>query len=174
MTWAFLFMAVFLVGMILAAVTGLLGDLRSLARSRHMVAPPHLATVSGIARCLSVGLTAFGLFGLLSTFHHRGGIDPVHTLGVAVAAGILGLAIAIVARAVLARCAKPRAGFETATVVREIPAQGFGQIQIPGSCGVMTLAARAEDGAAIASGTQVEIVDSQRSVIVVRERRNAT
>lgn len=172
MTWAFLFMAVFLVGVILAAVTGLLGDLRSLARNRYMVAPPHLATVSGIARCLSVGMIGFGLFGLFSIFHHRGSVDPVHTFGVAVVAGLLALAIAVAARAVLARCARTPGAIETATVVREIPANGFGQIQVPGTCSTMTLAARAEDGAAIAIGTEVEIVDSQRSVIVVRERRN--
>jgi membrane protein implicated in regulation of membrane protease activity len=166
-TWAFLYVATLLVGLALAAVTGLLRDVAGLARNSAVVAPQqntHAVVLSRLLRCVAAASVAFGMVGLALT-----ALRPLHrraALNSALGAAVLAVACGVL----LQRRRHARMRQEgLATVVREIPAGGYGQIRIEGSPTV--LAAQGADREAIPIGATVEVVDSERSVVTVRRVR---
>ncbi len=169
MTWAFLYAAALVVGLVLAGVTGLFRDLRCLAQ--NLVVPhadQHPAFLSLFGPRLAVGLASCGVVGLL--VGARRPPDPEGTLLAALAAGFVGFLLAVVLlrsrRATLARV-------ERATAVRDIPPGGYGQVRFERSGRVVVLAAQSVESAVIPAGSEVEVVDCTRSVVTVRKQTGA-
>jgi membrane-bound ClpP family serine protease len=57
---------------------------------------------------------------------------------------------------------------QRAVVVREIPPGGFGQVKVQAGEREALLAAQSQEEEGIPAGAEVEVVDCQRSVVVVR------
>lgn len=81
----------------------------------------------------------------------------------------------VVMAAMLLRTRPPRRQLTTrqATVVRAIPAGGFGQIRLEQGDATVLLAARTAGGESLPVGSVVEIVDDSRSVLVVQRLSEA-
>ena len=166
MTWAFGYFACFIVGLVLAAVTGMIRDLREFARHTSAVPHPnlHLTLLALFARRISPGLVLSGLVGLVLATSR--GIDREATLLWACGAGVLG----VVAASLLLR-RHPSAGTprgERATVVKAIQPGGYGQVRIERDGVAVLLAAQSVDRLPIPAGSEVEVVELTRSVITVR------
>jgi hypothetical protein len=163
-TWAFAYLAALVVGLVLAVVTGLLRDLRSLARHRLVVPHPDQSPpfISLLGR-LSPGLILGGAVGLVL----GGGRvpDPSRTLLVALAAGG---ACFLLANVVMRHRPPRRAPVEKAVVVREIAPRGYGQVRIEYGKKSVVMAAQSLETGLIAAGTVVDVVDCTRSVITIR------
>lgn len=165
MTWGFVYLAALVVGLVLAVVTGLLRDLRSLARHRLIVPypdqnPPFIAL---LGRRLSPGLIVAGGVGLVMS----GGRvpDPSQALLTALAAG--GVCF-LLAHVVLRRRHLRRPPVEHAVVVGEIAPGGYGQVRIQHGKESVVLAAQSIESGVIPAGTAVEVVEGTRSVITIR------
>lgn len=171
MTWAFAYLVALVLGLVLAAVTGLLLDLRNLSRHHHLVVPhpdQHEPFLNLLGRRLAIGLVLFGAVGL--TIGARWMSQARFTFPIALGAGVVGIAIGFL-------CYRPPSGraphSEQATVVREIPPGGYGQVKLERREGIIVLAAQNIDSAAIPAGCEVEVVDATRSVITVRRQTRA-
>jgi hypothetical protein len=163
-TWSFLFLAVLLVGLVVTATSGLLRRM-TVHRLCHQVTVPapehHSALVTRIGQRVSVPLVAFGVIGLVLL-----NSEPGTRLLLAGAGGaVTALAGFVVFRTWLAELPPLRA-----VVALEIPANGFGQVEIDQGKRTIRLAARSADGQAIAAGSEVEMVDCESSVLTVRPR----
>jgi hypothetical protein len=165
MTWAFAYLACLLVGLVLGAVSGLLGDLKALVQSQPVApATNHRPVLLNLVwRRVAAGLAAFGLVGLILA--SRG---PSHQRNALIGAISAGIATELFSLLVLRRRSQRQPASLVAVVVREIAAGGFGQIHILGASGDVLMAARSDDSVAIPAGSEVEIVDTQRSVVMVR------
>lgn len=172
MTWGFLYLLLFLGGFTLVLVTGLGRRILHPTElcGETVVAPSHehwQAAHAPRSDFLTAFMTVFGLTGLL--LHGLTTLDPAHEIAIAAAAGVLG---AVLLRTWMRYACHPlqRMSAETgsARVVRDIPAAGFGQIEIIIAGARRTMAARSADGIAIPAGTVVELVDTGDSVAAVR------
>lgn len=170
MTWSFLYLVVFLAGFTLALVGGLARRiLHPSELCDHVVVPSHehWASLRAPRADFIVSLlTGFGLAALL--LHGLTTLDPLHEMLISLAVGIV-LAVAIrrwLCRGVVP--ADPASCVEgEAVVVRRIPAEGFGQVEVE-VCGCpVKLAARSASGRVIEEGTRVRVVDRNESVLVV-------
>ena len=168
MTWAFTYLVALVLGLVLASVTGLLRDVRNLSRHHHLVVPhpdQHSAFLALLGRRLAVGLFLFGLVGL--AIGVRVVARPSITFPVAVGAGLVGFVLGV------GLYRRPRVMTrhgESATVVRDIPPGGYGQVRLEREGGSVVLAAQNIDQAPISAGSEVEVVDSTRSVLTVRKQ----
>ncbi len=164
MTWGFFYLASLLVGLILVAIFGVLETLHvsaPLALPRAELAR-HRRQVS-IAR-LGVALAAFGGAGLVLVAWGR---TPWPTVIIsALAASLL---CWLVGRWVFRLPCAPSVLQQKATVLRDIPPGGYGQVRLEGGGASTVLAAQSESDEPIPAGTEVEVVDCQRSVVVVRK-----
>ncbi len=170
MTWEFSYVAALIVGLALAAVTGLIRELRPHSR-RHFVLPNqdlHAPLLALLGRRLAVGLILFGGagFALLA----RRGVATGRDAVAAGAAGVLGV---IAAFLFLRRPCAVALRSERATVVRDIPPGGYGQVRIRRGEVDVVMAAQSADSGVLAAGTEVEVVDCSRSVLTVRRRPEA-
>ena len=168
MTWAFAYLVAFLVGLVLASVTGLLRDLRNLSRHHHLVVPhpdQQSAFLALLGRRLAVGLFLFGLVGLIVGGRRLS--EPRITFPVALIAGVLGVVLGLAA---VRRPSGDAAHAERATVVREIPPGGYGQVRLERDGGSVVLAAQNIENTVIPAGSEVEVVDCTRSVVTVRKQ----
>ena len=165
MTWAFAYLAALLVGLVLAVVTGLLRDLRSLAQHRLVVPHPdqNRPFIALLGHRLSAGLILAGAVGLVMS----GGRvpEPSRTLPVALAAGLVCF---LLAHVVVRRHPPQWPPVEKAVVIREIAPGGYGQVRIQHGKESVILAAQSIDKGVIPAGTVVEVVDDTRSVITIR------
>jgi hypothetical protein len=167
-TWAFIYLVALVVGLMLASVTGLLRDLKNLSRHHHLIVPhpdQQSAFLALVGRRLAIGSFLFGLVGL--ALGARRVPHPGVTFGVALGAGLVGVVLGVVLYR-RPRVTKTRAG--SATVVRDIPPGGYGQVRLEREGRSFVLAAQNIDQAPIPAGTEVEVVDSTRSVITVRKQ----
>jgi hypothetical protein len=165
MTWGFVYLAVLLVGLVLAAVTGLLRDLKSLAR-RHLTVPhtdQHRPLFALLGPRLACGLCAFGIVGLALAFHPWS--DPSSTLVIATASAVVACLLSVL---LLRRRCPPALDTGRAVVVREMPPGGYGQVRLESERGTIVLAAQSIDPETLAPGAIVEVVDCTRSVVTVR------
>jgi hypothetical protein len=167
-TWAFGYLVAFLVGLVLATVTGLLRDLPYLSRHHHLVVPhpdQQSAVLALLGRRLAVGLFLFGVVGLVAGGRRLS--EPRFTFPVALGAGVLGFVLSL---AVLRRPSGEAAHVERATVVREIPPGGYGQVRVERDGGSVVLAAQNVDRTVLVAGSEVEVVDCTHSVVTVRKQ----
>lgn len=166
MTWGFLFLVTLLVGLPLAAIFGIL---ESLPRNPHVALPRaelarHRRQVH-IAR-FGVALSGFGGLGLILVSWGR-----VTWGWVITAASAAALVLWMVSRWVFRLPCPPSVLQQRATVVRDILPGGYGQVRIEAGGSATLLAAQSESDEAIPAGSEVEVVDCQRSVVVVRQVR---
>ena len=165
MTWAFIYLSCLLVGLVLAAVSGLLGDLRALFQHQQ-VAPsadygPALLSVLG--RRLAAGILTFGAAGLVLVA--RG---PEHYASVLITATVAGLVAALLGILLLKHRHHRRPSGGTAVVVRDIPPGGYGQIRLVGGPQGLLMAAHSDEPALIPAGSEVDVLDLESSVVLVR------
>jgi hypothetical protein len=92
--------------------------------------------------------------------------DPKRTLAVALAVGAVGFVLAF---AFLRPPCAELGRIVKATVVRDIPPGGYGQIRLERAEGSVVFAAQSVDAGTIPAGSEVEVVDCTRSVITVRQ-----
>ena len=165
-TWAFGYFVPLIVGLVLAGVTGLIKDLRSLTHHQRLVVPhadQHSAFLALLGRRLACGLVVFGLVGLV--------IGSRHTLApgmVASLAGAAGIAAALLATLVLRRPAAPAPRPSLAVVVRAMAPGAYGQVRFAQGDGTVVVAAQSVDPELLLEGVEVVVVDCTRSVITVR------
>jgi hypothetical protein len=164
-TWAFGYLACFIVGLVLAAVSGLIRGLQLLAHPSVVV--PHSAQrlpfINLLGRRLAAGLILSGLVGLVLAVQRAVGLRAA--LLWAVAAGVVG----VLAASVPLRhpCAQVLDS-QHATVVKDIQPGGYGQVRLERNGVAVLLAAQNADRLVIPAGSDVEVVDCTRSVIIVR------
>jgi hypothetical protein len=161
-TWSFVFLAILLLGVVMAATSGLLRRF-AVGHLRHHVtlpAPEHRSAMVNLAvQRGSIVLAAFGLAGLVGP---RGDVP-----GRAVVALLAALVAALVVIVAL-RPERPSRSASHARVVRAIAARGYGQIEIDEGTRTLVLAARTDDGSEIPIGREVEVLDCESSVVTVR------
>jgi len=166
-TWGFLYLTVLLVGLVLAAVTGLVRDLPVIASHRHLVVPrpeQHLSGLNRFGRRLGLALLGFGAAGLLART-----TESLTTAAVAAIAGAGALVAAALSLALVRRPCRAGVAADQATVVRGMSPGGYGQVRIGEGEAAAVVAARSADDEELPAGTVVEIVDCTRSVITVRK-----
>jgi hypothetical protein len=173
-TWGFLYLLLFLGGFTLALVTGLVrrilhpselcGDSVVAPSHEHWQAAHAPRTDALVAFATVFGVVTLAVHGLTST-------DPAREIAIGAIAGLVG---AVALRAWMRHVCHPLGNIggsaDQATVIRDIPAAGFGTVEISVGNVRAMLAARSADGVAIRSGTQVELIESADSVAVVRPR----
>jgi hypothetical protein len=169
-TWGFLYLFVFLGGFTLALVTGLVRRiLHPSELCDHVVVPSHEHWHSHHSPRSDLAISSATFFGLATLLVHGvSSFDPAREIAIGVVAGLIG---AVVVRFWLGRIHDPihrvEKHPENAVVVREIPANGFGQIEVTVAGSLLKLAAKSSAGIPIESGTVVAILDRQESVVVV-------
>lgn len=164
MTWGFFFLAALLVGLSLAATFGIL---ESLPKNPHVALPRaefarHRRQVH-IAR-FGVSLVGFGGIGLVLVSWGRWTPEVVLAIS-----GVSALVFWMLGHWVLRMPCATLASQQRATVVREIPPGGYGQVRLETGGAVTLFAAQSEDPEPIPAGSEVEVVDCQRSVVLVRK-----
>lgn len=167
MTWSFLFVAVLVVGVVLAAVIGGLRNERQVrSHHRHLVLPHadhHGVFRSHVALWAAAGLSGFGLAGLLAA--SLLGLPPKTSLNVAAGAGAVCAAVAVLL--IRPHCPPARHG-ERATAIREMLPGAYGQIRVEQADHHVIMAAQSADDRPIPAGAEVEVLDCDRSVVRVR------
>jgi hypothetical protein len=161
-TWPFLFLAILLLGAVMAATSGLLRRItvHHLRHSVTMPAPEHHSAVVNLAmQRASIVVAAFGLAGLAGPRS-----DLAARLTIAVVAALVAALVVILA---LRPVCAPRSA-SRARVVRAIAPSGYGQIELDQGGRTLVLAARTEDGSEIPVGREVDVVDCESSVVTVR------
>ena len=174
-TWAFAFLLIFLGGFTLSLVTGFARRLlHPTDLCDHVVVPSHEHLHSlrfPAADLLASFLMVFGLISL--TVYGLTKAAPSHAIGAGAFAGVIGI---FVLRSWLCRvrdpCENLAASSQEIKVVREIPANGYGQVEVTLAGNQLKLAARTEAGKAIPVGAVVDILQSTESVVVVRPSKS--
>lgn len=166
-------MLIFLGGFTLALVTGF--GRRLLHPSvlcDHVVVPSHEHLSSmrfPAADILASFLTLFGLTAVV--IHGVTSLAPKHEIAIGVVAGLFGIvALRTWLRRVCDPCEQLRSGTREVRVVREIPGNGYGQVEVIMEGAQLKLAARSETAEPIPVGTVVHILNRTESVVVVVPR----
>ena len=121
------------------------------------------------ADVLASFLTLFGLTAVV--VHGLTSLPPGHELAIGGAAGLFGIfALRSWLHRVCDPCEQLRSGTQEVRVVREIPGNGYGQVEVTMEGAQLKLAARSEVADPIPVGTLVEILDRSESVVVVVPR----
>lgn len=170
MTTTFVFLAIFLLGFVLAVVSGLVRRiLHPSALCDGVIVPAHehwAAMKTPRADFIVSFVTVFGLVALI--LDGMTAMSAGRVLLVAAGAGIVG---SIVLRAWICRACDPQHGLHCcgahAKVVKAIPPGGFGQVELDAGGCTVKLAARAMEDESIPVGTKVRVVSRHESVLIV-------
>jgi hypothetical protein len=161
-TWSFVFLAFLLLGLAMAATSGLLRRL-GVHRLHALITMPapehHSAVVHLMTQRASIVVAAFGVAGLLAL-----GSEVQARLVIAAVAALVGALVALL----VLRPTCPLPAATRGRVVRAIAAGSYGQVEVDGGNRTLVLAARADNGAEIPLGASVEVVDCESSVLTVR------
>ncbi len=173
MTWGFAYLLIFLGGFTLALVTGFGRRLlHPTVLCDHVVVPSHEHLWSmrfPAADILASFLTLFGLTAVV--IHGVTSLTPSHEIAIGIVAGLFGIvALRTWLRRVCDPCEQLRSGTQDVRVVREIPGNGYGQVEVTMEGAQLKLAARSEASEPIPVGTVVDILDRTESVVVVVPR----
>lgn len=177
MTLGFAYLCIFLLGFTLALVTGLARRIvhpSTLCDGVIVPSHEHWATMRMPRADLLVSfITVFGLATFL--LHGLSDAGPRRELAVGALVAVVG---AFVLRLWLCRGADPTSVLScegaAATVVRTIPANGYGQVEVSVSGCRVKLAARSDITEMIPVGTSVTVLDRSESVVVVTAVVHAT
>lgn len=170
-------MLTFLGGLTVALVSGFARRLLHPTQLCDNVVLPSHEHLHGIrfpaADILSSFLTLFGFTALV--VHGLTSLALKNEIAIAAAAGVVGI---VILRSWLRRVCDPCEQFAGNTlgvrVVREIPSNGYGQVEVTVEGTQLKLAARSDQTAPIPIGALVEILDRSESVVVVKESSSAS
>ncbi len=173
MTWGFAYLLIFLGGFTLSLVTGFARRLLHPTELCDNVVVPFHEHLRGLrfpaADLLASFLTLFGLAGLI--VHGMTSLDPLHEVAIGTAAGLVGI---FALRSWLYRVCDPSEKLDekphVVRVVREIPANGYGQVEVSVEGTPLKMAARTDQSTPIPVGTVVQILDRTESVVVVKSQ----
>lgn len=171
MTWAAAYLLVFLGGFTLAVVTGFARRLLHPCELCDYVVIPSHEHLHGLrfplADLLASFVTLFGLAGLL--VHGLTSLGPTKEIAIGAGAGVVGI---FALRFWLGRVCDPieqlDQDLQRVRVIREIPAKGYGQVEVFVDGAQLKLAARTEEARPIPEGALVEILDRCESVVIVK------
>jgi membrane protein implicated in regulation of membrane protease activity len=170
-TWGFAYLLIFLGGFTLSLVTGFARRLLHPTELCDNVVVPSHEHLQGLrypaADLLASFLTLFGLISLV--VHGLTSLAPLHEIAIGTGAGVIGI---FALRTWLYRVCDPSEQLnedpQKVRVVREIPANGYGQVEVSLDGTQLKLAARTENREPIPVGCVVEILDRTESVVVVK------
>ena len=166
-------MLIFLGGFTLSLVTGFARRLlHPTDLCDHVVVPSH-EHLRGFrvpaADLLASFLTLFGLACLI--VHWSTSLTSTREMAIGAGAGVVGIfALRSWLRQVCAPVDTIPGDPREVRVVREIPANGYGQVELSVKGAQLKMAARTDESQPIPIGTIVEILDRTESVVVVKAR----
>ena len=166
-------MLIFLGGFTLSLVTGFARRLLHPTDLCDNVVVPSHEHLYGLrfpaADLLTSFLTLFGLACLI--VHGVTSLTPANEMAIGAGAGLVGI---FALRSWLRRVCDPVEAWpadpQEVRVVREIPANGYGQVELSVEGTQLKMAARTDESQPIPIGTIVEILDRTESVVVVKTR----
>lgn len=167
MTWAFFYLALLLVGAVLAVV---FGSLEGFPAHQHLALPrPEVARHRRQVHVAHLGaaLSGCGGVGLVLVSWTRW--PSLAVLAASLGGGLFSW---FLARLLLHLPCQAMLAQQKAVVVRDIPPGGYGQVKVAISGAETILAAQSEEEETLPAGSEVEVVDCQRSVVVVRKLRS--
>jgi len=172
-TWGFAYLLIFLGGFTLSLVTGFarrLLDPTELCDNVVLPSHEHLRGLRFPAADLLVSfLTLFGLTCLV--VHGVTSLAPLHEMAIGAGAGLIGI---FALRSWLCRVCDPSEQLNEdphhVRVVREIPANGYGQVEVSIEGTQLKMAARTDQSQPIPVGALVKILDRTESVVVVKSQ----
>jgi membrane protein implicated in regulation of membrane protease activity len=164
---------IFLGGFTLSLVTGFARRLLHPTELCDNVVVPSHEHLYGLrfpaADLLASFLTLFGLACLIA--HGVTSLAPRHEMVIGTGAGLVGI---FALKSWLYRVCDPCEQLDhdphIVRVVREIPANGYGQVEVSIAGTQLKMAARTDQSGAIPVGAVVEILDRTESVVVVRSQ----
>jgi membrane protein implicated in regulation of membrane protease activity len=170
-TWGFAYLLVFLGGFTLALVSGLARRLLHPSELCDFVVVPSHEHLNGLrfpaADLLASFLAVSGLASLL--VHGLTSFPPTQEIAVGVGAGIVGtFTLKFWLNKVCDPSDQLQNDLQKVKVVREIPANGYGQVEVPLEGALLKLAARSEAEGPIPEGTLVQVLDRRESVVIVK------
>ena len=173
MTWGFAYLLIFLGGFTLSLVTGFARRLLHPTELCDNVVVPSHEHLKGLrfpaADILTSFLTVFGLTCLI--VHGLTPLAPIQVIAIGTGAGLVGV---FAFRSWLYRVCDPTEHIDEASkqvrVVREIPVDGYGQVEVSVEGTPLKMAARTDQSGPIPVGAVVEILDRTDSVVVVKPR----
>lgn len=163
-------MLIFLGGFTLSLVTGFARRLLHPTELCDNVIVPSHEHLRGLrfpaADALASFLTLFGLASLV--IHGVASMKPIPEMAIGTGAGLIGI---FGLRSWLSRvcdpCEKLEGDPKTVRVVREIPAGGYGQVELSVAGSKLKMAARTNQSQPIPVGAIVDVLDRSESVVVV-------
>ena len=176
MTWGFAYLLIFLGGFTLSLVTGFTRRLLHPTELCDNVVVPSHEHLHGLrypaADLLASFLTLFGLASLVA--HGVTSLAPRHEMAIGVGAGLVGI---FALKSWLYRVCDPTEQLDddaqAVRVVREIPAKGYGQVEVSVEGAQLKMAARTDQSGPIPVGTLVQILDRTESVVVVERQKRS-
>ena len=173
MTWGFAYLLIFLGGFTLSLVTGFARRLLHPTELCDNVIVPSHEHLRGLrypaADLLASFLSLFGLTSLVT--HGVTSLAPRHEMAIAAGAGLVGI---FALKSWLYRVCDPserlNGNENVVRVVREIPANGYGQVAVSVEGAQLKMAARTEQSQPIPVGAIVKILDRTESVVVVKHQ----
>ncbi len=171
MTWGAAYLLVFLGGFTLAVVTGFARRLLHPSQLCDFVVVPFHEHLHGLrfpaADYLASFITVSGLVCFL--VHGLTAAGPEKEIAIGAGAGVVGI---FALRFWLIRVCDPCEHLDTdmrrVRVIRDIPANGYGQVEVVVNGTRLLLAARTEEALPIPEGTFVEVLDRRESVLIVK------
>ena len=176
MTWGFAYLLIFLGGFTLSLVTGFARRLLHPTELCDNVIGPSHEHLHGLrypaADLLASFLTLFGLASLIT--HGLTSLAPRNEMAIGVVSGLVGI---FALRSWLYRVCDPTEQIDgdsnVVRVVREIPAKGYGQVELSVQGAQLKMAARTDQSQPIPVGALVKILDRTESVVVVKNKTEA-
>jgi len=170
-TWGFDYLLIFLGGFTLSLVTGFARRLLHPTELCDNVVVPSHEHLRGLrfpaADLLASFLTLFGLISLVT--HGLTSLAESRVVAIGAGAGVFGIfALRTWLYRVCDPCEQLNHDLQQVRVVREIPANGYGQVEVSLDGAPLKLAARTEMLKPIPVGSAVEILDRTESVVVVK------
>ena len=173
-TWGFFYLIAFLGGFTLALVSGLVRRLIHPSElCDHVVVPSHEHWESLHTPKSDLLVSFITIFGLVTFLVHGfTSLDAAREIAIGAVAGLVGANLLWLW---MRRCSDPsRTSVDedsTGTVVRDIPARGFGQVKLNIAGTTVKLAARSTSQLAIPAGAVVNVLECRDSVVLVEPAR---
>jgi hypothetical protein len=141
----------------------------------HVIVPSH-EHLHGlrfpVADVLASFLSLFGLASLVT--HGLSSLAPLHEMSIGTGAGLVGI---FALKSWLRRVCDPSEQLNgdpnVVRVVREIPAKGYGQVELSVEGAQLKMAARTDQSQPIPVGAVVTILDRTESVVVVKPQSSS-
>jgi hypothetical protein len=165
-TWIFVYTVVTLLGLLLGVASGPLRRLPLAIDVHRLVLPradSHRGVLPRLVRSAGVGIAVFGLIGVVLSSASQASPTTVATIATAPA-----LAAALLFAAAGRKPRLQAVGSRQALVVRAMAPGAYGQVKLEGAGRQVVMAARNVGDSTLPTGSIVEVVSDERSVLTVR------